>query len=198
MDLFTLVGKITVDNDSANKAIDETANKGEQAEGKMSRAFRGIGNAALKFGKVVITGMGMAAVAIGGLVTSAVKAYADYEQLIGGVETLFGAQGMSLEEYAKSTGRTMEEAYDDYVDLIGAQDTVIKNSERAYMTAGLSANEYMETVTGFSASLVSSLGGDTVAAANIADMAIQDMADNSAKFGTDMELVQNALTYRAA
>lgn len=191
-ELFKLLGTIAVENDAANKAIDETTDKAGRAESRMSSAFKGIGNAALKFGKVVVTGMGMAAVAIGGLVTSAVKAYADYEQLIGGVETLFGAQGMSLEEYARSTGQTMEEAYDEYVDLIHAQDSVIKNSERAYLNAGMSCNEYMETVTGFSASLISSLGGDTVAAANIADMAIQDMADNSAKFGTDMELVKNA------
>lgn len=93
-----------------------------------------------------------------------ISAYADYEQLVGGVETLF----------KDSSGKVMEYAND------------------AYKTAGLSANEYMETVTGFSASLISSLGGDTEKAAKYADMAITDMSDNANKMGSDMASIQNA------
>ena len=95
---------------------------------------------------------------------AAVDAYADYEQLVGGVETLFG----------------------------DAQDEMLANAQNAFRTAGLSANEYMETVTSFSASLIQSLGGDTAEAARMADMAITDMADNANKMGTDMASIQNA------
>ena len=74
----------------------------------------------------------------------------------------------------------------------GDAGAVMENANKAFKTAGMSANEYMETVTGFSASLISSLGGDTKKSAKISDMAITDMADNANKFGTDMESIQNA------
>ncbi len=94
----------------------------------------------------------------------AIASYADYEQLVGGVETLFKESAGIVENYAKN----------------------------AYKTAGLSANEYMETVTSFSASLLQGLGGDTEAAAKVADMAITDMADNANKMGTSIDMIQNA------
>ena len=105
-----------------------------------------IGKAAYSFGKEVIT------------------AYADFEQLEGGVEKLYGKDAMK----------------------------VVQNAQVAFKTAGMSANEYMETVTNFSASLVSSLGGDTAQAAELADRAIRDMSDNANTFGTDMQSIQNA------
>ena len=95
---------------------------------------------------------------------SAVENYGEYEQLVGGVETLFKDSAGTVEEYAKN----------------------------AYQTAGLSANEYMETVTSFSASLLQSMGNDTEAAAKKADRAITDMSDNANKMGTDMQSIQNA------
>lgn len=122
----------------------------------------------------------------------AVGQYADYEQLVGGVETLFGAGGQSLAEYAKSVGKSTTDAKKEYNSLMKAQDTVFKNADNAYKTAGLSANEYMETVTGFSAALISSMGGDTEAAAKKADMAITDMADNANKMGSDISSIQTA------
>ena len=134
-----------------------------------------------------------AALTAGAAITkSAVEHYADYEQLVGGVETLFGAGGQSLEEYAKSVGKSTEDAKKDYDSLMKAQDTVLKNADNAYKTAGLSANEYMETVTGFSAALIKSMGGDTEAAAKKADMAITDMADNANKMGSDISSIQTA------
>lgn len=134
-----------------------------------------------------------AALTAGAAITkSAVEHYADYEQLVGGVETLFGAGGRSLEEYAKSVGKSTEDAKKDYDSLMKAQDTVLKNADNAYKTAGLSANEYMETVTGFSAALIKSMGGDTEAAAKKADMAITDMADNANKMGSDISSIQTA------
>ena len=102
--------------------------------------------------------------ALAGVVAAGVKSYAELEQNIGGVETLFG----------------------------DSADKVIANAKKAYETAGVSANEYMAGVTSFSASLLQSLGGDTEKAAEIADMAFIDMSDNANKFGTSMESIQNA------
>ena len=120
------------------------------------------------------------------------EAYSNYEQLVGGVETLFGAGGKSLEEYAKSVGMSADKAKGQYEKLMGAQSTVLKNANNAYKTAGLSANEYMDTVTSFSASLIQSLGGNTAKAAQYANTAIIDMSDNTNKMGTDMSSLQNA------
>lgn len=145
-----------------------------------------------KLTKVATAGLAAASAAIGKLGKDALQAYGDYEQLVGGVETLFGAGGQSLEEYAKSVGKTTDKAKAEYDKLMKAQDVVIKNADNAYKTAGLSANEYMETVTSFSASLLQSVGGDTVKAAKAADLAITDMADNANKMGTSMESIQNA------
>ena len=164
MEVFKLLGTIAVNNSDANNAIDETSDKAEKSEGKMSSAFGKIGKAAVKFGKVAAVAIGAVATGLSAMVKSAVSDYADYEQLVGGVETLFKESA----------------------------DTVITNAANAYKTAGMSANEYMETVTSFSASLLQSLGNDTVAAASKADMAITDMSDNANKMGTDMEAIQNA------
>ena len=122
----------------------------------------------------------------------AISSYADYEQLVGGVETLFGAGGMTIEEYAQSVGKTVDSVRDEYNNLMTAQSDVMNNASNAFKTAGLSQNEYMETVTGFSASLISSLEGDTVKAAAVADQAITDMSDNANKMGTDMDSVMSA------
>ena len=130
--------------------------------------------------------LGAAAINLG---KSAIESYADYEQLVGGVETLFGAGGQSLEEYAKSVGKSVNDAKGDYDKLMSAQDAMITNANNAYKTAGMSANEYMTNVTGFSASLISSLGGDTVAAAAAADRAMTDISDNANKMGTDMQSI---------
>lgn len=109
---------------------------------------------------------GLKAVASGikSLISGAVESYGEYEQLVGGVETLFGTSAQKVQDYASS----------------------------AYKTAGLSANAYMETVTSFSASLLQSMGNDTKAAAEKANLAITDMSDNANKMGTDMQSIQNA------
>lgn len=115
-------------------------------------------------GKVAAVGIGAATTAVAGLTKAAVDGYADFEQLTGGVETLFKTSSGQVEQYAQN----------------------------AFKTSGLSANEYMETVTGFSASLLQSLGGDTEKAAEIADQAVIDMADNANKMGSDISMIQNA------
>lgn len=172
---------------------DDKFNKGlADAEQKTKTLGSKIGNAAKVVGAVSAAAVGAGATAIGALVTSSVKAYAQYEQLTGGVETLFGVGGQSLEEYAASVGKTVDSVRGEYDSLMKAQKEVMDNAANAYQTAGMSANEYMETVTSFSASLIASVGGDTAEAAKIADMAIQDMSDNANKMGTSMESIQNA------
>lgn len=133
-----------------------------------------------------------AAKAVGSAFSACISEYADYEQLVGGVETLFGAGGKSVEQYAESVGKSVSEVQSEYDSLMQAQDMVMSNAANAFQTAGMSANEYMEMATSTAASMVSSLGGDTLEAARLTDMAITDMSDNANKMGTDMEAVQNA------
>ena len=149
MNLFELFVKVGVDDQASNKLSDLSSKLGS-----------GLATAA----KIGTAAVGAAAAGIAALTTAAVKNYAEYEQLVGGVETLFK----------------------------DSADTVMKYANNAYMTAGLSANDYMETVTSFSASLLQSLDGDTSAAAEKANIAITDMSDNANKMGTSMEAIQNA------
>ena len=152
----------------------------------------GVGNIAKVMSTGLVAGASAGATAIGAITKSATENFAEYEQLVGGVETLFGAGGKSIEEYAASTGRTIAEAQSDYDALMRSQAAVIENAANAYKTAGMSANEYMETVTSFSASLLQSLGGDTAQASEYANRSIIDMSDNANKMGTSMEMIQNA------
>lgn len=192
MELFRLLGTIAVDNSGANVAIDDTTDKASKAEGKLSKFFSKVGSYAVNAGKVMATGVAVGSAAITALSKAALDGYADYEQLVGGVETLFGAGGQSLKEYAATVGKTTDEVSDKYYSLLKAQGTVLQNAKKAYKTAGMSANEYMETVTSVSASLIQSLNGDTEAAAQKADKAISDMSDNANKMGSSMESIQNA------
>lgn len=170
--------------------MDGEADKaGKSAGSKLSGA---IGNVLKTAGKIGAAALGAAATGIGALTKSAIEGYAAYEQLVGGVETLFGAGGMSLQEYAQTVGKSTSLVEDEYGRMMTAQNTVLSNAAEAYKTAGLSQNEYMETVTSFSASLIGSLEGDTLAAAKAADLAIRDMSDNANKMGTDMGAIQNA------
>ena len=142
--------------DELKKTGDEAEKSGDKFE-KLGGVLKGVGAA---MGAVAIAA-GAAAVKLG---KEVIAAYADYEQLVGGVDTLFGDSSQTVQNYAAN----------------------------AFKTAGMSANEYMETVTGFSASLIQSLGGDTAKAAEVADMAITDMADNANKMGTDLSSIQTA------
>lgn len=126
------------------------------------------------------------------LAKSSLEGYGNYEQLVGGVKTLFGTEAGSVEEYAQSVDQSVAEVADKYNSLLRSQETVLKNARDSWKTTGLSANAYMETVTSFAASLVSSLGGDTEKAAQYADMALVDMSDNANKMGTDMTSIQYA------
>ena len=121
-----------------------------------------------------------------------IAGYADYEQLAGGVETLFGSSYKTVEEYAEGVGVSMDFAARTFEEYQKRQETVMKNANQAYKTAGMSANQYMETVTGFAASLNSSLGEYAWQSANYADNAIIQMSDNANKMGTSMESIVHA------
>lgn len=163
--IFELFGTIALNTGGAEKQLAKISAAGKKVGSVLGKGFKLAGQAALQMGKVIGAGVAAGTTAMGKLVSSAMSAYASYEQLEGGVKKLFG---------------------DD------AQNLVMEYARNAYRTAGLSANEYMDTVTSFSASLISSLGKDTVAAAAYADLAITDMADNANTFGTSMEDIQNA------
>lgn len=160
--------------DEAEREMDDAADSADDLEEEIDEAGDAADKSSSKFEKFgsVLKGIGAAmgavAVAAGAAAVSlgkeVIAAYADYEQLVGGVDTLFKESSQELQTYAAN----------------------------AYKTAGMSANDYMETVTSFSASLIQSLGGDTEAAVKYADMAITDMSDNANKMGTDISLIQNA------
>lgn len=154
-------GSVTIEFNGDTKSLDKDI-KG--ISGKVQSGLGKLGSIAGTAMKGVSVAVGAAATAIGGLVTASVNAYAEYEQLVGGVDTLFKNSSQKLQSYA----------------------------DEAYKTAGMSANEYMSTVTSFSASLLQSLGGDTEKAADYANQAVIDMSDNANKMGTSMELIQNA------
>ena len=189
MDLMSLAARLTLDSSEYEKGLSD-------AEDNAKKRGSGIGRALGTLGKVTAAGVAAGVTAAGAAVVKltkdAVGAYAEYQQLVGGVETLFGTGGQNLREYAASVGKTMYEAKGDYDKLKDAQDVVIHNAEQAFRTSGLSINDYMEQVTSFSASLIQSLGGDTLEAAKVADRAIIDMSDNANKMGTDMSMIQNA------
>lgn len=157
MDLMTLAAKITLDDSGFNKGVNKAESTGKKLAGKMSAMTVAVGNIAADMIK-------KGASAIKSIVDGAVDGYADYQQLIGGVETLFKDSAGKVENYAN----------------------------KSFKTTGLSANAYMETVTSFSASLLQGLQGDTERAADMANMAVTDMADNANKMGTDIGSIQNA------
>lgn len=187
------VGDTTDEADKLKNSFKDISNT---SFNKVTAGLKKVGSVAGTVAKTAVkttaAGVGAAATGVATLVGLSVRAYSDTEQLIGGVETLFGAGGRSIEDYAKSTGKSTTAVKKKYESLMSAQKEVLNNSNKAFKTAGLSANDYMETVTGFSASLIASLGGDTKKAASYADKAIVDMSDNANKMGTDMESIQNA------
>ena len=135
-----------------------------EAQKKLTRLSQVAGKGLASAAKIGVTAMAAAGAAVVGFASKAVSAYAEYEQLVGGVETLFKDAAPAVQAFA----------------------------ENAFQTAGLSANQYMETVTSFSASLLQSLDGDTTRAAQVADMAITDMSENANKMGSDMSSLQAA------
>lgn len=186
MELFKIFGRIALKGQQETEdGLDSVAGK---ASGVGQALLKGIGTFA-KWGAAAATA---AATATAALVKSAVTAYSDYEQLVGGVETLFNETDKSLEEYAESVGKSSNAAFGEWISLTSTGRQVMRDADNAFKTCGLSANEYMDTVTGFAAAMISSLDGDKKAAAEKSNMAITDMADNANKMGSTMESIQNA------
>ena len=165
----TILNKAGKSTKNMSKSVDEFSKSSEQA-GKSTIKLGSLIKANLISSAMIsgIKGMASAVVEVGKKLfevgKAAIASYAEYEQLVGGVQTLFKGSAKEIENYANN----------------------------AYKTAGMSANQYMDTVTSFSASLIQSLGGDTSKAAKTADMAITDMSDNANKMGTSMESIKNA------
>lgn len=185
MDVFDLAARITLDTKEYENALGDASTKTHSFGERLKSGL-------MTSAKVGAAALGAATTAVGALTKVALDSYGDYEQLVGGVKTLFGTEAESVEEYAASVGKSVSEVQGEYDKLVRSQNTVMDNAANAFQTAGLSANQYMETATAFSASLIQSLGGDTAAAAEYANMAITDMSDNANKMGTDMEMIQNA------
>jgi phage-related protein len=157
MNVFDLVAKISLDTSEYDKGLDDASDRTSSFSSKAGKVF---GTTAKVAGAAVAAG----ATAVAGMVKSSVSAYGEYEQLVGGIETLYKTSSADMLAYA----------------------------DNAYKTAGLSANEYMQTAIDSSAAMINSLGGDTAKAAEMTNMAIVDMSDNANKMGTSMESLQNA------
>lgn len=241
MDVFDLYAKLSLDSKDYDRSLQGASNAADQWATKFAMAAKTVSSLASS---------------VFGLAKQAVDSYANFEQLEGGIETLFGTQGKSFDEWSKSFtessdsmqdyvdvarkvingdfGRgaerkdllsaagydpdtvqqmvnnlingvdvasnisadtiaaNMQTAEEKYASLERAQNAAMENAKRAYATVGMSANDYMNTVTSFAASLIQGLDGDTEKAVNYADRALQDMADNSNKMGTNMASIQAA------
>ena len=172
---------------SISEAMGDAGEKGSKSFGATFKT--GLAN----FGKVTAGAVLAAGAGITKLASDAVNAYAEFEQLEGGIETLFGTGGKTLDEYAKSVGKTVgEETAKEFTALREVSDSVLQNAQNAFKTAGLSANEYMDVAIQSAAAMINSLGGDTEKASQLVDLSITDMADNVNKMGTSMESVQDA------
>lgn len=164
MKLFELFAEIALDTSKFDKGVTSATKQGNSMSNTLAVGMQKISAKTIALGNAMYDMGKQAARAVANFAKDSVGAYAEAEQLLGGVETLFK----------------------------GSASAVIENARKAYTTAGMDANQYMQNVMGFSSSLLQSVGGDTVKAAQYADMAIQDMSDNANKFGTDMASIQNA------
>lgn len=171
MDVFDLFAKISLDSSEYEKSLKDAKSSASGLTGLFgkvgsaaSTVGKGIFNVATNVAKVSVAATTAGAAAVSALTALAINSYADYEQLVGGVETLYKDSAAKVQQYAAD----------------------------AYKTSGMTANEYMTTATSYAAALVSSLGGDTERAAELSNMAVSDMADNWNKFGSSADSVQDA------
>lgn len=160
INLFDLYAKISLDSSEYDEGLNKASSNTSSFASKLKK---GLATAA----KAGAAALGAAATGVAALTKASLDQYAEYEQLVGGIDTLFKDSSDTVQQYAAN----------------------------AYKTAGVSANSYMEQATAFSASLIQSLGGDTEAAAEYANQAIMDMSDNANKMGTDIESIQQ--TYQS-
>lgn len=164
MDWMTLVAKLTLDKSEYDSGLKDAESEASSSGGKLSGGLKKLAGGVGTAMKVVGAGVAAGSAAVGVLAKQAVDGYAQYEQLSGGVQKLFG----------------------------DASDIVMQHASEAYKTSGMSANQYMEQATSFSAALINSLDGDTSAAAKQTDVAMRAISDNFNTFGGDITNVQNA------
>lgn len=187
MNVFELFAKLTLDKSDYEDGLDD-------AESKASSMSSRIGGALKVIGTATAAAIGAAAVGVGKLTVTSVESYAEFEQLVGGVEKLFGAGGKSLEEWAAANNMAGDEAVQAWGDLMTAQDTVMRNADNGWRTATLSANDYLNTAITMSGALLGSLDYDSQAAAEYTDRAIIDMADIANTYGYSMDQVSGIYT----
>lgn len=185
MDVLSLRGVLTLDKSEYDKGLTDADTDASSFGGKFNDKMK-------KLSKVGIAALGASATAIGMLGKKSIEAYADTEQLVGGVQKLYGNMGMSVTEYAKTVGKSVDQVNADWQRNEKAQSIVLENAKNAFKTAGMSYNDYMEQATSFSAALINSLNGDTVAAAKQTDVAMRAISDNYNTFGGDMQNIQYA------
>ena len=161
MNVFELFAKLSLDTSEYEGGLKQSESKTQSFASKLAS---GVGKTLATAAKVGAAAVGVATVAVTGLTKAAIDQYAEYEQLTGGIETLFKKDSQQMLQYAN----------------------------KAFKTAGLSVNDYMSTAIESSAAMINALGGDTKQAAELTNMAIIDMSDNVNKMGTTMEAVQNA------
>lgn len=196
MDFLKMAAVLSLNKEQYDKGLDEAekeANeKGGGIMGFLNKASDKVSKGLAVAGKVAVAATGAAITATGALVKQSIAAYAEYQQLWGGVQKLYGSAGMTLEEYAESVGKSTDQVRKEWLRMESAQDLVLRNAKQAYKTAGMSASEYMEAATSFSAALINSLGGDTLKAAELTDVAMRAISDNFNTFGGDIDSIQRA------
>lgn len=183
------LGKAYVQIIPSAKGIKGSIEQAIGGEAQSAGVSAGGGIAAGIKGAIVKAGIG---IAVGKVVQGALDEGGKLQQSIGGIQTLFGNQGLTIEQYAASQQKSIAEVSAEFGRNTVAEAKMMENAAKAYQTAGLSRNEYMEQATSFSATLLQGLEGDTVKAAEYADKAMIDMSDNANKFGTDISSIQNA------
>lgn len=188
VDVFELAATLRLDSNQFDKELDKSESKISKFGNGVNKVFSAVGSVA----KVGAAGLAASFAAVSAVIGKSIKEYADYEQIWGGVQKLYGTAGQSIEEYAKSVGKSVGEVQGEYSNLEKAQQLMLKQANDGYKTSGLSAKDYMQQATGFSASLIKSLNGDTVEAARMTDVAMRAMSDNINTYGQDAESVQNA------
>lgn len=188
MELFKLLGTIAVDNAAANKALDETSGKGQQAESKLSKAFGVMGKGAAVAGKAIATGLAAGATAMAGLTVKALQASGDLEQNMGGAEAVFGELGKTIGDM-KTPMQTFNAETGKVETTMQSLETV---SKQAYQNMGLSQSDYLATANKMGA-LFKGAGFETQEALNLSSQAMQRAADVASIMGIDTEAAMEAV-----
>ncbi len=201
-----MFAKLTLKTDDFDKQIDRAVANGKEADTRFGNLAKTIGGGVVKAAKIgataIVASTTVAVGAITAITKKSVEAYANYEQLTGGISKLFGTAGQSVQQYlnrnldmSKATEKQIDSVKEKYADLNQAQTIAMENAKKAYKSVGMSQNKYMESIMGFSASLKNSLGGDSIKAAQMANKAMQSIADNANTFGKySIEELSNVYT----